>query len=166
MKPAKAILVPAIVVLLIDDTAACVGRTPAMEYERYGFRLQAAQAGIDRAAKAYFLEGPAGHSTGDPLPAEWTGNTIKFLQAAATQGDTTSMYLLSQIYEKGLIVPADQQRALTYVVAALDYSPGATSVENAAIRRRSAGLTPDQVQLAVNQGKELAAQARANKERP
>src|SRR6266478_822219 len=60
---------------------------------------------------------------------------------------------LSQIYEKGLIVPADQQRALTYVVAALDYSPGATSVENAAIRRRSVGLTPDQVQLAVNQGK-------------
>src|SRR6266478_822218 len=91
MKPAKAILVPAIVVLLIDDTAACVGTTPALEYERYGFLLQAAQAGIDRAANAYFLEGPGGHSTGDPLPAEWTGNTIKFLQAAATQGDTTSM---------------------------------------------------------------------------
>ena len=43
MKPAKAILVPAIVVLLIDDTAACVGTTPALEYERYGFLLQAAQ---------------------------------------------------------------------------------------------------------------------------
>ena len=52
MKPAKAILVPAIVVLLIDDTAACVGTTPALEYERYGFLLQAAQAGIDRAANA------------------------------------------------------------------------------------------------------------------
>jgi hypothetical protein len=151
---------------LIDDTAACVGTTPAMEYERYVFLLQAAQAGIDRAANAYFLEGPAGHSTGDPLPAEWTGNTIKFLQAAATQGDTTSMYLLSQIYEKGLVVPVDKQKALTYTVAAFEYNPGRTALENYAIQRRSVGLTPDQVQLAVNQGQELAAQARANKERP
>ncbi len=84
MKPAKAILVPAIVVL-IDDTAACVGTTPASEYERYGFLLQAAQAGIDRAANAYFLEGPAGHSTGDPLPAEWTGNKELAAQARANK---------------------------------------------------------------------------------
>ena len=86
MKPAKAILVPAIVVLLIDDTAACVGTTPALEYERNGFLLQAAQAGIDRAANAYFLEGPAGHSTGgDPLPAEWTGNKELAAQARANK---------------------------------------------------------------------------------
>jgi hypothetical protein len=143
---------------LIDDRQACEGVTPALEYERYTWLLQAAQAGVDEARIAYFLEGPQGYVAGDPTPAEWAGNVMNFLQASAVDGNRNAMFWLSNAYSEGILAAKDPQRALAYRVAELTVRPGdpVDLTANPTIKRLSAGLSPAQIAAAIERGRTIA----------
>jgi hypothetical protein len=143
-----------------DIIAVCDGMTPAMMGERQQFLLQAAQAGIKGAAISYLFDRPSDPTQNNPLPDDWKANAVAFLKMAGAQGDANALYYLGSSYEIGKIVPKDPEKALTYVVASFEINspidPG-----NTAVKRLSQGLTPDQIATAIQQGKAMAAQAKA-----
>jgi len=142
-----------------DEAAACVGVTPALMYERYQFLKQAAQSGVAEAAMDYFREGPAGHEAGDPIPPEWTADAIKFLQTSGERGDLYALHTLSGVYQQGQLVPPDPQKALAYKAAMVLFQPNHEELENTPIiKRLSAGLSPDQIAAALQEGRAIAAQ--------
>jgi hypothetical protein len=144
--------------ILDDETEACVGVTPSLMYERYQFLRQAAQGGVAEAAMDFLREGPAGHAAGDPIPAEWVADAIKFLQTSGEHGDAYALHTLSGMYQQGQLVPPDPQRALTYKAAMVLLQPNHAELENTPIiKRLSAGLAPEQIAAALQEGKAIAA---------
>jgi len=143
-----------------DATDACVGMTPALMDERHQYLLRAAQAGVKGAALSYIFEAPLGWHEGEPVPNESKTNAIAFLQLAGSQGDANAWYYLSRGYLQGTWTEKDTEKALMYEVAAVEINsplqPG-----NTAVKRLSQGLSPDQITAAIQQGKALAARAKA-----
>jgi hypothetical protein len=151
---------------VVDDEAdACVGVTPAMIYERHQFLRQAAQGGIAEAAMDFYRDGPPGHEAGDPIPADWAADAIGFLRASGEHGDTYALHTLASVYQQGQLVPPDTQKALTYKAAMLVLHPyvlpGGSPValeDTPIIKTLSAGLSPEQVAGALQEGRTIAAQ--------
>ena len=144
-----------------DETEACVGLPPTWLYERYQFLKQAAQGGADGAAMEFYGEGSAARRVmGHLVPANWAADdAIKFLQASGEHGDIFALHTVSYVYQQGYLVPPDPQKALTYKAAMVVLQPRYLwDLENTPIiKRLSAGLSPDQIAAALQEGKAIAA---------
>jgi hypothetical protein len=163
--------------VLEDEVAACVGITPALMYERYQFLKQAAQGGVPTAARAFVQERPPGYTEDAPLPPEWRADAIKFLQPSGEHCDTDDLQTLAvlYVYLQSPLMPADQQKALTYYKAAaavlrkphlLPPPPNITILSDqweleeiqTAIKLLSTGLSSEQIAVALQEGEAIAAQ--------
>jgi len=153
--------------VLGDETEACVGLPPTWLYERFKFLKQAAQGGIEGAAVLFYQEGAPYHSRIDPIPEDWADDALRLLRAAGEQGDINALQQLSISYHfrNDPLASPDPQKALTYKAAMLVLQPYYPydsyfhqELENTPIiKRLSAGLSPDQVAAALQEGKAIAA---------
>lgn len=99
----------------------CKNVTPAQIAERMNFLSAAARAGNHDAQVDFYMEGPNGRQTQagetDDATTQWKQQSLAYLQAAATSGDTFSLGLLANAYDAGLLSAPDAKLSLAYTVA-------------------------------------------------
>lgn len=111
----------------------CEGLLTSDKFQKTNWLEKAAQQGSIEAMIMYPIN--PDHVLGDPqeyamkpeLVQKWKDDSINYLKLAAGLGSTDALYSLSDIYENGVIAPADPVEAYAYRLAAIKSTRAADS---------------------------------------
>jgi hypothetical protein len=139
----------------------CKNVTPAQVAERMNFLAAAARAGNHDAQIDFYMEGPNGRQPqagdDDTATAQWKQQSLAYLQAAASGGDSFSLGLLANAYDAGLLTPPDAKMSLAYTVA--DMMARNVSATPSILRNRfGSQLSDADFNAGMQMGAQIAAQ--------
>lgn len=144
-----------------DLERTCRNVTPAQITERMDFLAAAARSGNHDAQVDFYMEGPNGRQPqagdDDTSTAQWKHQSLTYLQAAASGGNTFSLGLLANAYDAGLLTPPDAKLSLAYTVA--DMMARKLPATPATLRNRFGGQMSDaDFNAGLQMGAQIAAQ--------
>jgi hypothetical protein len=139
----------------------CKNVTPAQIAERMDFLAIAARAGNHDAQIDFYMEGPNGRQAqagdNDETTAQWKQQSLAYLQAAASGGNTFSLGLLANSYDAGLLTPPDAKLSLAYTVADM-MARNVTATPSLLRNRFGSQLSDDDFNAGMQMGAQIAAQ--------
>lgn len=149
-----------------DPNQACGDITSAQVAARMRLLEQAVNAGVHGAARAFGLEGPGGYGLemerpiDDPEAVAYREASAKAVDIGGAHGDEWSLMTLSMRYEfPDGDIPADNPKALTYLVAANDQYKAQNGNDRKSyekeVNRLKSKLTPSQAEAAISAGHQL-----------
>lgn len=151
--------------------AACEDITPSQIRGRVDSLKKAVDARVKGAVVEFARLGPIiddyyafEDRQSDPLVIEWKNKVNTLLKDTAIAGDTESLYLLTNYYQIGAMVDKDPVLALTYEVARQEIrsndgtflSENEKILNNNLFAKLSENMTPQQINLAITNGKQIA----------
>lgn len=164
-----------------DLAAFCRDMTERMKTSRLDHLSIAAKAGVSGADIAFLHAGPFGDRSAllsrpdDPLVQAWKQQAIDQLRGQAGNGAMASIAILSGLYAGGgEVVEKNQALSLTYTIALHDIYDALSKrarhrfpnpFDDASMRAREEGLSPQQVAAAAAAGKAMAARTTENWQR-
>ena len=130
----------------------CEGLLTSDSFQNHNWLKQAAEQGSIEAMIMYSIN--ADHVLGNPneyamkpeLVQQWKDDSVNYLRKAASLGSIDALYSLSNVYENGIIAPADPVEAYAYRMAAIKFMRTPSNLRSQL--QPSEELTPSQVRLA------------------
>jgi hypothetical protein len=147
----------------------CAGVGETQLKERLTYLRVAAKGGIADAQVTFFIEGPTGEpfdflasEKDDQRLTEWKTEALGYLEESAKKGFLPSISILVQTYSGGVVVSENSAIALKYAIAE-SMIRGVDPSKQSTVNLLSKKLTPDQVDSALDDAKQLVAQCCAKR---